>query len=527
MVNLAVALTDSARHFPDKVALKCMGTPFTYGQINALSNQVANGLRAAGIKRGEKVALCCANLPYFPMVYYGILKAGCAVVPLNVLLKQREIAYHCADSDSVALVCFEGSPELPIGHEAWKAFNEVESVRDFWVLPAQPKGECSIKGAKTFVDLIANQSPVFDAEQMDTNDTAVVLYTSGTTGKPKGAELSHSNIMFNALVSKGMMDGRPEDVMLVTLPLFHSYGQTVMMNAGFLAGAALILLPRFDAVGALKLMQDEGVTSFSGVPTMYWDILNCPDLEKFDLEKIRKNLRICGSGGAAMPVEVMKQFEQKFDVPILEGYGLSETSPVACFNRLDRVRKPGSIGIPIWGVEMRVVDDEMNDVPQGKPGEIIIRGHNIMKGYYKKPDANAEAFRGGWFHTGDVAKVDEEGYYYIVDRTKDMIIRGGFNVYPRELEEVLITHPDVSLAAVIGIPDEEYGEEVLAFVIPKPGRTIGSSEIIAWSKREMAAYKYPRIVEVVSSFPLGPSGKILKTELRKLAAERLQTVAAK
>ncbi len=527
MVNLAVTLTDSARHFPDKVALKCMGTPSTYGQINAISNQVANGLRAAGIKRGEKVALCCANLPYFPMVYYGILKAGCAVVPLNVLLKKREIAYHYADSDSVALVCFEGSPELPIGHEAWRAFNEVESIRNFWVLPAQPGGECSIKGAKTFADLIEGQSPVFDAEQMDTNDTAVVLYTSGTTGKPKGAELSHSNIMFNALVSKVMMDGRPEDVMLVTLPLFHSYGQTVMMNAGFLAGATLILLPRFDAAGALKLMQDEGVTSFSGVPTMYWDILNCPDLAKFDLEKIKKNLRICGSGGAAMPVEVMKQFEQKFDVPILEGYGLSETSPVACFNRLDRVRKPGSIGIPVWGVEMRVVDDEMNDVTQGKPGEIIIRGHNIMKGYYKKPEANAEAFRGGWFHTGDVAKVDEEGYFYIVDRTKDMIIRGGFNVYPRELEEVLITHPDVSLAAVIGIPDEEYGEEVLAFVIPKPGKTIEPSEIIAWSKREMAAYKYPRIVEVVGSFPLGPSGKILKTELRKVAAERLQLAAAK
>ena len=327
------------------------------------------------------------------------------------------------------------------------------------------------------------------------------------------------------MVAKDFGDTKPEDVLLVVLPLFHSYGQTVMMNGGILAGSTLVLLPRFDAAAALQLMQDEGITSFSGVPTMYWDILNYPDLEKFDLEKIKSTLRICGSGGAAMPVEVMKAFEEKFEVPILEGYGLSETSPVACFNRLDRERKPGSIGLPVWGVEMRCVDEDMNDVPVGERGEVIIRGHNIMKGYYKRPEANEEVFRGGWFHSGDVATVDEDGYYYIVDRTKDMIIRGGFNVYPRELEEVLVTHPDISLVSVIGIPDEEYGEEIMAYVIPKAGKTIDTAEIIAWSKKEMAAYKYPRIVETVSEFPLGPSGKILKTELRKMAKEKLGVAA--
>ena len=520
MVNLATVVTDSARHRPDGLAISCMGMKFTYSMLDAISNQVANGLRAAGIKRGEKVALCCPNLPYFPFVYYGILKAGCAVVPLNVLLNQREMHYHLTDSDSVALIAFEGTPELPIGKAAWGAFNECGTCKHFWSIPLQPGGASTIEGAKTFTDLLGNQPPTFDTEQMDTNDTAVILYTSGTTGKPKGAELTHANILFNALVATGLMDTKADDVALVVLPLFHSYGQTVMMNAGFLVGSALVLLPRFEAGAALKLMQDENVTTFSGVPTMYWDILHHPDLDSFDLEKIKSTLRICGSGGAAMPVEVMRQFEEKFKVKILEGYGLSETSPVASFNRLDRERKPGSIGLPIWGVEMRCVDEDMNDVPVGEPGEIVIRGHNIMKGYYKKPEANEEAFRGGWFHTGDVAKMDEEGYFYIVDRTKDMIIRGGFNVYPRELEEVLVTHPDISLAAVVGIPHEEYGEEIMAFVIPKAGKTLNPDEIVAWGKDQFAKYKYPRHVEVVDQLPLGPTGKILKTELRKMARER-------
>lgn len=525
MVNLAVVLTDSAREYPEKIAVSCMGMTITYAQLDAVSNQVANGLRAAGIKRGENVALCCPNLPYFPMVYYGILKAGCGVVPLNVLLKQREIAYHVTDSDAVALVCFEGTPELAIGQEAWKAFQEVDSCRNFWVLPAMPGASSSIEGAPTFTDLLDGQAPVFDTEQMNSEDTAIILYTSGTTGLPKGAELSHANILFNAMIAAKLTDNTPNDVLLVALPLFHSYGQTVMMNAGFFVGCKLVLLPRFDATAALQIFQDEGITAFSGVPTMYWDILNHPELGNFDIEKIKSTLRLCGSGGAAMPVEVMKEFEKTFDVPILEGYGLSETSPVACFNRLDKERKHGSIGLPVWGIEMRCVDEDMNEVPVGEPGEVIIRGHNIMKGYYKKPEANEEAFRGGWFHSGDIATVDEDGYYYIVDRTKDMIIRGGFNVYPRELEEVIVTHPDVSLVAVIGIPHEEYGEEIMAYLIPKAGKEIDTAEVKKWCKEQMAAYKYPRVIETIKEFPLGPSGKILKTELRKLAAEKLGVAA--
>jgi len=519
MMNLAVGLSDSATRYPEKDAIVMGDLRMSYQQVNALANQVANGLVASGIQKGDKVAVCCPNLPYFPIVYYGILKAGAAVVPLNVLLKRREIAYHLTDSDSVALFCFEGTPELPLAEAAWEAFQDVDRCKNLWFLPAQMGGATPIDGAQTLADLIGAQSPEFDTVQMDANDTAVILYTSGTTGQPKGAELTHANMIMNPLAFSSCIRVLPEDKILCVLPLFHSYGQSTQMNAGIIAGATLVLLPRFSPDAVLQIMQDEGITLWSGVPTMYWDILQLPDADKFDLKKIASTLRICGSGGAAIPVEVMKGFEDKFNVKILEGYGLSETSPVACSNRPDMPRKPGSIGVPIWGVEIRAVDEDMNDAPPNEPGEVVIRGHNIMKGYYKRPEATDESFRSGWFHTGDVATVDEDGYFYIVDRTKDMIIRGGFNVYPREIEEVLVTHPDISLAAVIGIPDPEYGEEIMAFVIPESGKTLDPPALIAWAKENMAAYKYPRQIEIVDELPLGPTGKILKTELRKKAQE--------
>jgi long-chain acyl-CoA synthetase len=261
-------------------------------------------------------------------------------------------------------------------------------------------------------------------------------------------------------------------------------------------------------------MERDNVTIFAGVPTMYWAILNCPNAEQYDLEKIGRNLRLACSGGAAMPVEMMKTFNEKFKVKILEGYGLSETSPVATFNSLDRERKPGSVGLPVWGVQVRIVDPNDNDVPQGELGEIVIKGHNIMKGYYKRPEATEETMRNGWFHSGDIGRMDEDGYIYITDRVKDLIIRGGFNVYPREVEEVMMTHPAVSLAAVVGTPHEALGEEVKAFVILKDGQSVGEEELIAWCKENMAAYKYPRQIEFCQSLPMTATGKILKRELR-------------
>jgi len=514
MLNLATLLEDTTRDYPDREAVIFNEMKLTYKAVNAAANQVAAGLAELGIRKGDKVALSCPNLPYFPIVYYGILKAGAVVVPLNVLLKPREIAYHLNDSDAKAYFCFEGTEQLPMGNMGYAAFQEVDTCQHFRVMTADPTAASPIEGAETLGMFMAGRRPDFDTVQTSPDDTAVILYTSGTTGRPKGAELTHSNMLLNARLADNLFGDAEHDVHLIVLPLFHSFGQTVQMNAGFYTAATISLLPRFDPEAALAIMERDKVTYFAGVPTMYWALLNYPAADKYDLEQIAANLRLSVSGGAAMPVEVMKAFEEKFKVTIQEGYGLSETSPVASFNRLDRERKPGSVGLPVWGVEMKIVDELDKDVPPGELGEIVIRGHNVMKGYYGKPDATETAMRGGWFHTGDIGRMDEDGYFYIVDRVKDMVIRGGFNVYPREVEEVLMSHPQVSLAAVIGVPDEQYGEEIKAFIVPAAGADIDETELLAWSKENMANYKYPRLIEFRDTLPMNATGKILKIELR-------------
>jgi long-chain acyl-CoA synthetase len=514
MLNLAVLLEDSAREAPARTAVIFNEFRLPYAAVNAAANQVANGLVDLGIQPGDKVALSCPNLPYFPIIYYGILKAGAVVVPLNVLLKGREIAYHLQDSDAKAFFCFQGPPDLPMGQFGWEGFQLVDNCEHFFMITADPAGPSPIEGTKTLGMLMAGQSPTFDTVQTAPSDTAVILYTSGTTGNPKGAELSHSNMVLNARLSDTMYATAEDEVHLITLPLFHSFGQTCQMNTGFYNKATLTLLPRFDADAALGIMERDNVTFFAGVPTMYWAMLNHPHLEKFNLAQIAANLRLAVSGGSAMPIEVMKAFGEKFGVQILEGYGLSETSPVATFNRLDRPSRPGSVGLPVWGVQVRVVDPLDHDVPVGEMGEVTIKGHNIMKGYYKRPDATAEAMRNDWFHTGDMGKLDEDGYLYITDRVKDMIIRGGFNVYPREVEEVMMTHPAISLAAVVGVPHESHGEEVKAYVILKPEQILTEEELIDWCRETMAGYKYPRIIEFRESLPMTATGKILKRELR-------------
>ncbi|MTI30018.1 long-chain-fatty-acid--CoA ligase, partial [Xanthovirga aplysinae] len=492
------------------------GASYTYSQINAAANQVAKGLANEGIQKGDKVALSCLNLPYFPIIYFGILKAGGVVVPLNVLLKKNEIIYHLQDCDAKAYFCFEGTPELPMGEEGFQAFESVKSCEHFFTITADPKATSPFKNTLTLGQLMHGNSPQFESTVTQPEDTAVILYTSGTTGQPKGAELTHFNMFQNAQCTVPLLDYQEDDIYLIVLPLFHSFGQTVQMNAGILKGITQVLLPRFEPSTAFNLLQKEKVSVFCGVPTMYWGLLNFPNTEKFDLQAIADNLRICVSGGASMPVQLLKDFQSQFNVPILEGYGLSETSPVACFNHLDRVRKPGSIGTPLWGVQMKIVNKNMEEVPVGEAGEIIIRGHNVMKGYYKRPDANKQVFEGNWFHTGDVGKMDDEGFFYIVDRTKDMIIRGGYNVYPREIEEALIQHEAVSLAAVIGIPHDTHGEEIKAYVILKEGANTDVEELIHWTKERIASYKYPRIIEIVDSLPMTATGKILKKELRKM-----------
>ncbi|MDP9444412.1 MAG: long-chain fatty acid--CoA ligase [Actinomycetota bacterium] len=515
MLNLAVMLEDSARRFPDRDAVVLGDVRLRYPAVDAAANQVANLLVSRGVRPGDKVALTCPNLPFFPIVYYGILKAGAVVVPLNVLLKAGEIAYHLDDSDAKAYVCFQGTPELPMGEDGWAAFGRTAGCEHFFLITADPAAASPIDGAETFGGAVAQQPPTFETAVTEATDTAVILYTSGTTGQPKGAELSHANMVLNVLTSHRLFGGRPDlhDVHLVTLPLFHSFGQTVQMNAGFGVGSTLVLVPRFDPAAALALMQREEVTFFAGVPTMYWGLLGALD-DSVDVDKIARNLRIAIAGGSSLPVEIIKEVKARFGVQILEGYGLSETSPVATFNHRDREPRPGSIGTAIWGVEVRLIDADWKSVEApDEVGEIAVRGHNVMKGYYRRPEATAEVMRDGWFRTGDLARRDEDGYFHIVDRAKDMIIRGGFNVYPREVEEVLMTHEAVSLAAVVGVPHEAYGEEVKAYVIRKPGAELTEDDLVAWCKQRMAGYKYPRIVEFRDVLPMTATGKILKREL--------------
>jgi long-chain acyl-CoA synthetase len=513
MLNLAVLLEDSARNVPDRTAVICGDERFTYAEINAKANQIANALKSYGIRKGDKVALSCPNMPFFPVVYYGILKAGAVVVPLNILFKAREIAYHLADSDARVYFCFEGGKDLPLGAEGAKGFAEAAACEKFILLTADEKRAAPDENAQTIWQFIADRSETFESESTNESDTAVILYTSGTTGQPKGAELTHLNVVLNARLSDTMYPRRDGDVHLVTLPLFHSFGQVVQMNAGFYNRATLVLLPRFTAEDALSEMEKHDVTIFAGVPTMYWALYNFAEADRFDLAKIARNLRFCKSGGSPLPVEVLKGFEARFNTKITEGYGLSETSPVAVFNKHGE-SKAGSIGFPVWGVEVRVVDENGADVADGNLGEIAIRGHCVMKGYYKRPEATEAAIRNGWFHSGDIGRRDAEGYLYITDRKKDMILRGGFNVYPRELEEVLMTHEGVSLCAIVGVASNEHGEEIKAYIVKKDGVELTENEIIQWCKANMASYKYPRFVEFLESLPMTATGKILKRELR-------------
>jgi long-chain acyl-CoA synthetase len=498
-MNLAASLARNAADNPDRVAIRLGDQTTSYGELDDQSARVAGLLAARGIAPETPIGIMLPNVPEFASVYYGILRTGAVVVPMNPLLKAREIAYYLGDSGAPVIFAWHvTAPEVEIGAK-------------------EAGAEAILVDPATFPDILATASPAPQVVDRAAYDTAVVLYTSGTTGHPKGAELTHANLINNVEVSAAdLFQLGPDDLIFGGLPLFHAFGQTCTLNAAIMTGASLTVLPRFDAAKALRILADERVTIFAGVPTMFSALLHVPDRSNYDVSA----LRLCISGGAAMPVEVLRQFEDQFDCIVLEGYGLSETSPVASFNHPDRERKPGSIGTPIRGVEMRVVDAAGAEVPQGEVGEIAIRGHNIMKGYLNKPDATAEAVSAdGWFRTGDIGRVDADGYYYIVDRKKDLIIRGGYNIYPREIEEVLYEHPEVAEAAVVGMPHPELGEEVGAAVALKPGATVTPDELRSYVKSQVAAYKYPRRVWIVDALPKGPTGKILKKEITVPDAE--------
>jgi long-chain acyl-CoA synthetase len=479
--NLACNLTATARKLPDSAALRLGDTVLTFAQLDSASSSVAAVLIARGAEPGDRIGIMLPNVPEFAVLYYAALRAGCIVVPMNPLLKRREAAFYLSDSGAKLIFAWHDCAEAALAGAA-EADAEVVTVE-----PGM------------FAELASEQSN--EAVERDGDHTAVILYTSGTTGRPKGAELTHANLGRNVDIVEDLFALRSDDVILGALPLFHSFGQTCGLNAATRTGACLALVQRFDPGLVLETVERRRVTIFEGVPTMYAALLHHRNRVNHDAS----TLRLCVSGGAALPVEVLRGFEEAFGCLVLEGYGLSETSPVASFNHPERERKAGSIGTPVAGVEMKLIEAEDG------VGEIAIRGHNVMKGYWQRPEATAEAIDAdGWFRTGDLARVDDDGFFFIVDRKKEMIIRGGYNVYPRELEEVLHEHPAVLEVAVIGIPHSELGEEVAAAVALKSEALATADELRDYVKSQVAAYKYPRQIWLVDELPKGPTGKILK-----------------
>lgn len=496
MTNLARNLVDAARRYPDRVALTQGEQRYTYAEFERLTQILAGHLRARGFGPGDRLSLSLPNIPAFPLAYYAALRLGCLVVPMNPLFKAREVEYYLRDAGAKLLIGM-ANPDTQAGAQAAGVdYLDVATIPALLGTPVEP---------------------VTEVVERDGDDTAVLLYTSGTTGSPKGAELRHANLDSNREVAaRTLLEVTEADTLVGCLPLFHVFGMTAAMNVAVGAGACLALVPRFEPEAVLRTIEAEKATVFLGVPTMYGALLGAQPQVGADVS----SLRVCISGGASLPVELMRKFEEAFDCVILEGYGLSETSPVASFNHPHSPRKPGSIGTPIEGVEMDLRTAEGGPTPPGEIGEIVIRGECLMRGYWNKPEATAAAIReDGWFWSGDLATRDEDGYYFIVDRSKDLIIRGGYNVYPREIEEVLYTHPDVVEVAVVGVPSERLGEEVAAYVVLAEGATTTAADLQAFAKEHVAAYKYPRAILLIEALPKGATGKILKRELPRPAAD--------
>ncbi len=491
MTNFAEQLSAASAEDPDHGAVKLDDVVLSYGQLDQAVARAAGLLRSKGVEPGHRVGMQLPNVPYFPIVYFGALRLGAVVVPMNPLLKDGEVAYHLSDSGARVMV-------------GWHDFEQPAQAGS-----EQADAECILVKPGEFEQLLGEADPVEEVTEREDDDPAVIIYTSGTTGTPKGATLTHSNLRAGAEVGRDLVDAGPDSVAVATLPLFHVFGMNSIMNCAVHARGMITLVPRFDPEKVLEVIARDHATTFGGVPTMYGALLHHPDREQYDVSSLDN----CISGGSPLPVEVLRGFDDAFGAKVLEGYGLSETTGMASFNTRDRERKAGSIGVPVGGTEMKLLDDDGNEPPQGEPGEIVMRGPFVMTGYWDREDATEEVMSGGWFHTGDIATIDEDGYFFIVDRKKDLIIRGGYNVYPREIEEVLYAHPAVLEAAVLGVPHESLGEEVGAAVVLKEGEDATPDDLRDYMKEKVAAYKYPRVIWLMDELPKGGTGKVLKREI--------------
>ena len=511
-MNLIASVRNTALDQPEKIAYHFMGKDTSYAEFDQSVTRFASALRDLGVEKGDHVAFLLGNTPHFLISLYATMRLGATAIPINPIYTPDEISYILQNSDAKAVIALDML--LPLVEKAAGAFPAIstyvlcETTPDLAEkvngLPENIRGK-----VKTFTQVLMSGSADFLPVEVSPDDNAVILYTSGTTGRPKGAMLTHENLFSNARDTADYLGFNSEDKVIATLPVFHVFALTVVVNAPLLKGATILLAPRFSPQDVFNMASKQKATVFAGVPTMYNFMYQYPEADVEDFSSIRLAI----SGGASLPVALLHNFEEKFKVRVSEGYGLSEASPVTCFNPLDRDRKPGSIGTSILNVENRVVNEFGEDAGVNEVGELIVRGPNVMKGYYKMPEETAATLRDGWLYTGDLARIDEEGYFYIVDRKKDMVIVGGFNVYPREVEEVLFAHPGVVEAAVIGLPDTDFGEAVHAFVVLKDS-SVTREDLHQYCAERLAKYKIPKQFEFLDELPKNTTGKILRRSLK-------------
>jgi long-chain acyl-CoA synthetase len=517
-VNLSSQLHTTALQHANKHAYLFQDKAVTYLELDAAVSKLASGLEKIGLKKGDHIAMLLGNSPYFVVGLYGALRLGATVIPINPVYTADEMTYIMNNGDVKAVIALDVLTPLLQNIEPL-----LPSVKHIIICETPQQQENTqyemrpsfFEKIKSFTGLLSSGEATFGPPAIEEDETAVILYTSGTTGKPKGAMLTHKNLYSNAKDIADFLNINEQDRVIAVLPMFHVFCLSVALNASLMNGGTVIIMPRFSPSAVFETIREHNATIFAGVPTMYNFLLQYPEGKQEDVE----TLRLCISGGASMPVAILEAFEQKFNVMISEGYGLSEASPVTCFNPTDRPRKPGSIGMSIVNVENKVVDEFGEEVPVGQVGELIVSGPNIMKGYYKMPEETAHTIKDGWLYTGDLARMDEDGYFYIVDRKKDMIIVGGYNVYPREVEEVLYSHPSIVEAAVIGVPDTNLGEAVKCFVVIKNSSQT-EEDLISYCREHLAKYKVPNEIEFLKELPKNTTGKILRRALKQQLLEQ-------
>jgi len=502
-MNLGDLVERQAGSNPDKTALHFQGDQVTYAELDRRINRVANALVGLGVGKGDRVAVQIGNRLDFVYAYYGIARTGAVLVPLNVMYKAAEVEYIANDAGIKAIVT-----DAPLYPVAAAIRSKVPTLQH--VIVAREAPDDSVVPLAVILE---SQQDTRPRVEIDPEEVAVISYTSGTTGRPKGAMLTHNNLVSNCepFLTLPRCALGPDDTSMLVLPLFHIYGMNVTLGGAMLAGGTAVIIERFDAELVLSTIEQMRVTVFYGAPPMYIAMNNLETHRGFDLSSLRGAF----SGAAALPVKVLERFNERYGVMIMEGYGLTETSPVVCTNAAGYYTKPGSIGPPLEGVEVKIFGDHDVEMPMGEVGEVVVRGPNVFTGYLNMPEETAAAMSSGWFHTGDLGKVDADGYYYIVDRKKEMVLVSGFNVYPREVEELLYRHPKVADAAIIGVPDDYSGERVKAIIALRPGEACSADEIIAYCRENLAAFKCPKEVEFREQLPKLPTGKVAKLELKR------------